>query len=322
MKARIPSRWSSVAKSSKKAARSARRPALSDRSAAASTERLAARTASGGMPAIVSASSRAASTVWALGYDLRDEPSGLRLLGRHRPPGQDQLHGQRRADGPGEPLRAAGPGHDPDPDLRLAELGVVAGDDEVARHGQLAAAAQGVAAHGGDQRQADRADTVPGREVALGVQALGGLVGELHDVGTGREGSIAGTRQDDDPDAIVEVERLELVGQLGQEREAERVARLGSIDRDERDAVMPGNGGIDADQAGGRLDVGHGLLAGRPVKYPRSGKSVVGFPVDAVATVETPLGVTRPTDCHSCRIGDRVTAHIGGEDRGCPTLGA
>ncbi len=103
------------------------------------------------------------------------------------------------------------------------------------------------------------------------MQALGGLVGELDDVGTGREGSIAGAGQDDDPDPIVEVERLELGGQLGEEREAERVARLGSIDRDERDAVMPGDGGIDTDQAGGRLDVGHGLLAGRPVKYPRSG---------------------------------------------------
>ena len=36
-------------------------------------------------------------------------------------------------DGPGEPLRAAGAGHHPDPDLGLAELGVVAGHDEVAR---------------------------------------------------------------------------------------------------------------------------------------------------------------------------------------------
>ena len=152
MKARIPSRWSSVAKSSKKAARSARRPALRDRSAAASTERLAARTASGGIAGDrVGELQRRLDSLGARD-DLRDEPGGLRLLGRHRPPGQDELHGQRRADGPGEPLRAAGPGHDPDPDLRLTELGVVAGDDEVARHGQLAAATQGVAADGGDQR--------------------------------------------------------------------------------------------------------------------------------------------------------------------------
>ena len=61
----------------------------------------------------------------------------------------------------------------------------------------------------------------------------------------------------DDPDAVVQVERLELIGKLGQEREAERVARLGPIDRHERDAVMPRDRGIDADQTGGRLDVGH-----------------------------------------------------------------
>ena len=129
------------------------------------------------------------------------------------------------------------------------------------------------------ERQADRADAVPGREVALGVQPLGGLVGELHDVGTGRERSVAGAGQDDDPDAIVEVERLELVGQLGQEREAERVARLGPVDRDERDAVMPGDGGIDTDQAGGRLDVGHAgssLVVRSSIHVP--GSATPGFP--------------------------------------------
>ena len=57
--------------------------------------------------------------------------------------------------------------------------------------------------------------------------------------------------------ASLQIERLELIGQLGQEREAERVACLRPVDRHERDAVMPLDRGIDSDETGRRLDVGH-----------------------------------------------------------------
>jgi hypothetical protein len=90
----------------------------------------------------------------------------------------------------GEPLGATCAGHDADLDLRLAETGVVRGHDQVARHRQLAAPAEGEPANGSDHRDADRADPVPRPEMALGTEAIGRLVGELDDVGTGGERSI------------------------------------------------------------------------------------------------------------------------------------
>ena len=47
------------------------------------------------------------------------------------------------------------PGHDAQGDFRLAEFGGVGGDDEIADHGQFAAAAQGMARHRGDDRLSD-----------------------------------------------------------------------------------------------------------------------------------------------------------------------
>ena len=178
------------------------------------------------------------------------------------------------ADRPGQPLGAAGAGHHPDPDLRLAELGVVAGDDQVAGHRQLAAAAEGEAADRGDEREPDRPDPVPGRRSGPRRGGARGLVGELDDVGAGREGPVAGAGEDDDPRPTVAVELLERVGQLGEEREAQRVAGLGPIDRDERDAVVPSTG------ASTRMKrvVGTASVTlaprGSSSKYPRPGSAV------------------------------------------------
>ena len=60
-----------------------------------------------------------------------------------------------------KPLRAAGARHDAELDFRLAELGGVGGDDEVAHHRELAAAAQRKARHRGDHRLAAAATAVP-----------------------------------------------------------------------------------------------------------------------------------------------------------------
>ena len=116
--------------------------------------------------------------------------------------------GPDRAD---EPLGPTGAGHDPDGDLRLPEAGVVAGDDQVADQGQLAAATQGEAADRGDERDADRGDRVPGVEVPLAGESRRGLLGELEDVGTGGERPVAGTGQDDDAAVRVLVEGLSAV---------------------------------------------------------------------------------------------------------------
>ena len=57
----------------------------------------------------------------------------------------------------GEALRAAGARHDAELDLGLAELGRVGGDDDVAHHGELAAAAEREARDRGNDRLAARA---------------------------------------------------------------------------------------------------------------------------------------------------------------------
>jgi hypothetical protein len=65
---------------------------------------------------------------------------------------------------------SAGPGHDADPDLRLAELRVLAGDDHVARHRKLVPAAERVAPNRRDERLADPPDRLPPAERVRGGQ--------------------------------------------------------------------------------------------------------------------------------------------------------
>lgn len=99
------------------------------------------------------------------------------------------VHGLGLAHGTWQALRAAGARDDAQLDFRLAELRVVGGDDEVAHHRQLAAAAQGKAADGGDHGLADAADGLP---VARDVVALVGVgkavLSHGADIGAGRKG--------------------------------------------------------------------------------------------------------------------------------------
>ena len=118
-------------------------------------------------------------------------------------------------------MRAAGAGHDAELDLGLAELRVVPGDDDVAGHRQLAAAAQGEAAHRGDDRLADAPDPVPVGERVLAGQVGRVLDGELLDVGAGREGALPVAGEHDDPAVGVAVEGLERVGDLADDLEAQ-----------------------------------------------------------------------------------------------------
>src|SRR5665811_76170 len=84
------------------------------------------------------------------GDDAAYEVGALRLLSLHHPPRETELHGLRLADRARQALSTARPRHDAEIDLRLAEHGVVAGEDDVATHGELAAAAERVARNRGD----------------------------------------------------------------------------------------------------------------------------------------------------------------------------
>ena len=96
----------------------------------------------------------ASSTSEAAGTIARDEAGALGLGRVHHPAGQAHLHRLGLADEAGEPLRAAGARHDAELDLGLAELRRVGGEDEVAHHGELAAAAEREARHRRDHRLA------------------------------------------------------------------------------------------------------------------------------------------------------------------------
>src|SRR6266536_1218552 len=71
-----------------------------------------------------------------------DESRGERLARA-----QDHVHRERLADRTREPLRASRTGNDPERRLGLAELRRLRGDDQVAGHRQLAAAAEAEAGH-------------------------------------------------------------------------------------------------------------------------------------------------------------------------------
>src|SRR2546430_11297316 len=79
--------------------------------------------------------------------NLVDEAGAIRLLSVDHVAREDQAERIAFADQPGQPLRAPIARGDAELDLGLAELGGFARDPQVARHGELAAAAQRIAVH-------------------------------------------------------------------------------------------------------------------------------------------------------------------------------
>ena len=86
------------------------------------------------------------------GDDLGDEAPGERVGGGDALAAHDHVLRAAEADEPGEPLRPAGAGDHPEPDLGEAELRVVGGDAEVAGERELEADAEAVAADARDHR--------------------------------------------------------------------------------------------------------------------------------------------------------------------------
>ena len=187
------------------------------------------------------------------GTIARDQAGALRLGRVHHPAGEDEVHRLGLADGAGQALRAAHARHDAERDLGLAELRSVGGDDDVADHGELAAAAEAIAGH----RRDDRLPRPGDPRQRLAIVAVEGLdEGEaLHllDVGAGGEGLL---RAGDDhaADALVGVEGGDRIAELADQRRVEGVQRLRPVERDERHA--PAGLGDDGFE-------GHGCFPGR-----------------------------------------------------------
>ncbi len=124
-------------------------------------------------------------------HHLVGETDPERFVGTDLTAGDAHLLGPAHTDGARQSLGPTAAGDDPEQDLRLAEHRLVRRDPVVAGQGQLAAAAECVAADGGDHEARDRGDGVECGMEAGGDR--GGLVGptELGDVGSGGEDPVA-----------------------------------------------------------------------------------------------------------------------------------
>src|SRR5439155_11989258 len=92
--------------------------------------------------------------------------------------------------------------NDPEGRLGLAELRCLGGDDQVARHRELAAAAETEAGHRGDEGRPERANCVPPLDPALVVEVDCREARELADVGACSKCPLAAA-EDDAADRLV-----------------------------------------------------------------------------------------------------------------------
>ena len=165
-------------------------------------------------------------------HDAGDKARALGLDGVDRSPGEDQLHRLRLADRAGEALGSTHPRYDPELDLRLAELRGFAGEDEVAHQRELAAAAERVAGHSGDERGANGGERCPPGEPVGEVHVDERLRCHLLDVGA--SGERAGRPGDDDrADPGVGVESLGCGDDIRHHCDAQGVQRLWAVERDQ-----------------------------------------------------------------------------------------
>ncbi len=126
--------------------------------------------------AMVSATLSASSIRIANGTTRATRPERSASVCVHHAAGQDHVHGLGLADRMRETLRATDARNDTELDLRLTELRIVGGDDDVAQHRQLAATAERVAGHRRHHRLARARNAMPvGGEFAHGhvVEAIG-----------------------------------------------------------------------------------------------------------------------------------------------------
>src|SRR6266581_3328665 len=170
-------------------------------------------------------------------HHLVHEADAVRLPGVDHVARQNEVEGIPLAHEARQPLRAAVPGRDAELHLGLAELGGVARDPQVTRHGELAAAPQGIPVHRRDDWFAAGLEATQHRLAMLRPRFAveWALLCEIRDVGAGDEGLGAGAREDGPPDARVRRHALGGVGQLVHHLIVQRIDLVGAVDGDQRD---------------------------------------------------------------------------------------
>jgi hypothetical protein len=145
----------------------------------------------------------------------------LRLRRRHRLPVQDQVHTFRESDQARQPLRPARPREQAQVRLRQPDpVRALGGEAEVTRERQLEAAAQAVAADGGDEEErrvlhlAKRLVSHDRRHHARASRARG----EGADIGPGGEELLRRACDDDGVDVLVAARFVDGPGERTQER--------------------------------------------------------------------------------------------------------
>src|SRR5688572_32080221 len=84
--------------------------------------------------------------------DRIDQADAIRLVGMHLESRVDHLRRETWTDEPGQPLRAAPAGWNPQADFRLGEAGVLRGEANIAGDSQFTTAAECVPVDRGDDR--------------------------------------------------------------------------------------------------------------------------------------------------------------------------
>jgi hypothetical protein len=122
--------------------------------------------------------------------------------------------------------------------VEQADTGVVGHDPEVAPTGELDAARQAPAVHGGDRRLPRVEQSEPHRAGGVGVAVLEELLHPL-EVGAGAERPVAGARDHQDLGGVVVPEGDDALGQFHGQVGVDVVVDLGAVEGEQRDLAVP-----------------------------------------------------------------------------------
>lgn len=171
-------------------------------------------------------------TLLGLVKDLCGEPPFTCLLRSDVVAGEYDVHGPALANGAGQPLATSTAWDGTQLDLGLAKGGLGAGVYNVAHHGELAAASEGVAIDGDNQGLLEKGHKLgPVLDEVIAVSGAEGQVLHFLDVCTGGKGAL-GAGEDDGANGLVGLVVAEGSIELEDEGGEEGIEGLGAVQLD------------------------------------------------------------------------------------------